>query len=285
MQHNKKHQVPRYAPFSPHGISRAPFLDGRIKVCMGPEQDLWSMPEQWVYPPDVGPIGLQPYVPPGDWAKEGSLLHVPQVVHLSPLGQIAGQPDFETEDLRLIALFRQVVDVLKQRRPGRTWGKSIDWFTFNNTPVFGSYFTADHWIHMIAPQAGTPRFFGPNYLHIYAGYQYFAYFENPGDVTSQNFSNDNTPGFNAVGTLRYNASKAKVTTNYDSFAGYATRIFGAEPFFDPNEEAFIHESVADLKDFGFTYDGKTQDLTDVEKVMKVIGDHFHFDSVTGKDSG
>lgn len=279
-QHNHRLTVPRFAPLSPQGIRRAPFLKGKVKVYLGPDQDLWSLPELYVYPPtplpDVaaGTLATPPYVAPGDWSPAGALLRVPQVVHFSPIGDFA-DPTFAA----VFAACQGVVDRLKALRPGRTWGRVLDWFDYTGTygGAFAVYFAENRWLPVLGPPPGLP-FFGCNYFHLYIGGPVYTYFQIAGDTYTQNVIGP-TPGFNDAGSVRYAGAVARVSTNYDSFAGYACNLYGTGGV----DDVFLESLANDLGKYGFAFAGGRDLLVDADAVLRVVADRFRFSPITGHD--
>lgn len=201
------------------------------------------------------------YLPPTDWPSAGSLLRVPQTVHLSitlPWYSAASRVSsnsviraYANEYLRIKTELDSLVVWINALRPNRTWATRVNWISVpsyeestvadgadTNSPNF-SY--GNRYLHML-PLPANSNFFGTNHLTIWIGTVSWD-FNNPtpppdtaqriigyiygyqvaGVWTQVHILNDTV----VSGTPGYIANcRPCVTTNYGKFAKFSSWLYG-----------------------------------------------------------
>jgi hypothetical protein len=245
-------------------FSRSYLLNGSIHCCYGPGQPPHCLDSSGYAKPIAPSTQALPatfsYLKPTDWMGAGTLLRVPQVVHVSvtvPWYSATSRADpnpvvsgYANEYLRIKNQLDSLVTTINTLRPGRTWASRVNWISVpsaeepasdgadSNAPNF-SY--GNRYLHML-PIPANSSFFGTNYLSIWVGtiswdvksspsppdyatrligYSY-TYFS--GGIWNQvHILNDTVVG----GTPNYQANcRPCVTTNYSKFAKFATWLYG-----------------------------------------------------------
>jgi hypothetical protein len=123
------------------------------------------------------------------------------------------------ENTRIGNIYQQVQEQIQILRPGRTWVDVVDYTNGplpNNvvTDPDDSYDLNNRYPFMIAPNSNE-KFFGTNFLHIYAGIPFINAPDNP------------VPNPQLTDQLYINC-KAQIVGSYSKFAGYNVQLFSMD---------------------------------------------------------
>jgi hypothetical protein len=262
-------------------LSRGQFLSGDQATYFGPRQ----RPDSW---PGLGRINYDDpswsagsaesvgyratsahdYIPPEEWPAAGTLLYIPQVVHLTAyltyknrvytgfddsVHGWPGDPNVLAQDEydRLNAAFESAKATIEGLRPNRTWVEINLWqrtFTSSldgNTKQWDDLYEDTQVLPILAPPSEAEPYFGLNYLHLYAGnYVFDNTFVSGGDTLAtrnewwhvsynppgDTFSEENLADQIAdlEAGAEFAAGIARLQAAYPNFVGYRTRLYAPD---------------------------------------------------------